>query len=826
MKLLKAAVVFTLGILIGQSLLSASSPGSSALSGIEVIFALLAAIVVIGAAIYTKKYAGISVLLLLALLGIVRGAAGLDSAATFPWNDLPRNEERVTLEGTLLRDPAASNVRTRLRLRIGPAGENEQPGTAYTVDVYTDRLHDRIDGTRRSDDFRYGDRYRFSGRFLISAGATGRGDTAGTIFTPSVELIDAGGGNRLRSTIAGYRSGVSYFLVDSLGGKTGGLAAAMLVGDRTKLLPETVDQFRASGLAHVLAISGLHIAMVGGIVVALSAWAIGRQKQLYLIAPALTVWGYAAMAGLSPSVTRAAIMFTVYMAARLFGRQRSVLPPLALAATVMLAIDPEIISSVSFQLSFAAVLGIALFSARIAAKGSGWIESSHRIPAIVKRSLVGIVYGMSVSLAATVATAPLVAFYFGEIPVWGIPSTLLLVPALPLFIGGSALVAAAGAVISEPAVVVGTIALGTGNYMSFIAETFASLPLGPVDAAGWSVALIAGWYGVLFMVWNRRLVSVKFGRFFRAVRRIDLGRPGEGNVVTYSGKSRHTYAAVVVWVAAVASLAGFVLTDTPSRDLTVTFFETNRGDMILVESPSGTRLLIDGGDKSDIAVRNLESVLPPLDRRIDVLLSTHPDADHLGGLERVVERSDVGTIIDSGVRHDSAIYESWAQMIKGLAGDEDTRVITAQPGVVIALDDDVTLTVLQTSCTMVECSNFNDEGVVARLDFRDVSFLLTGDMTSSAETDLLQTRQRVGATVLKVGHHGSRTSTGTVFLNAVDPALAIITTGIKNQFGHPHDEVLNRLRERMPEEAVYVTRDRGTVTVTTDGERVWVETDR
>ncbi|MCH8910076.1 MAG: ComEC/Rec2 family competence protein [Chloroflexi bacterium] len=820
MKLLKAATVFTLGILVGQTLFSASSSGPS---GLEVAIGLLAAVAVIGAATCARKHVGLAVLLLLALLGIVRGAAGSESAAAFPWSDLPRNEERVTLEGTLLRDPAASNVRTRLRLHVSVA-QDEQSTTAYPVDVYTERLHDRIDATRRSDDFRYGDRYRFSGRFLISTGATGRGDAAGTIFTSSVELIETGGGNGLRSAIAGYRSSVSYFLVDSLGSKTGGLAAAMLVGDRTKLLPETIDDFRASGLAHVLAISGLHIAMVGGIVVALSAWAIGRQKQLYLIAPALAVWGYATMAGLSPSVTRAAIMFTVYMAARLFGRQRSVLPPLALAATVMLAIDPEIISSVSFQLSFAAVLGIALFSARIAAKGSDWIESSRRIPSITKRPLAGIVYGMSVSLAATVATAPLVAFYFGEIPVWGIPSTLLLVPALPLFIGGSVLVAVAGAVIATPIAAVGAIALGIGNYMSFIAETFASLPLGPVDAEGWSIALIAGWYGVLVLMLNRRLVSVKLGRVSDAVRRIFVRRPGARKTVARSRKSRYAYTVVVIWVAAAASFAGSALTDTPSQDLTITFFETNRGDMILVETPSGARLLIDGGDDSDLAVQNLESVLPPLDRRIDVVLSTHPDADHLGGLQRIVERFDVGTIIDSGVPHNSAIYESWTHLIDEFAGDE--RVITALAGVVVALDDDVALTVLQTNCTLVECSNFNDESVVTRLDFRDVSFLLTSDITSSAETDLLLTNQRVKSTVLKVGHHGSRTSTSPVFLDAVDPAVAIVTTGIKNQFGHPHDEVMNRLYEQLPEEAVYVTRDRGTVTVTTDGERVWVRTER
>ena len=109
-------------------------------------------------------------------------------------------------------------------------------------------------------------------------------------------------------------------------------------------------------------------------------------------------------------------MFSVYLAARLLGRQRSVLPPLALAAMIMLAIDPAIVSSISFQLSFAALLGIALLSARFAVRGSDWIQSSVRIPTITKRLLTGVVYGMSVSLAATIATAPLVAFHSGDIP--------------------------------------------------------------------------------------------------------------------------------------------------------------------------------------------------------------------------------------------------------------------------------------------------------------------------------------------------------------------------------------------------------------------------
>jgi competence protein ComEC len=736
-----------------------------------------------------------------------------------PWGDIPRNEERVSLEGTLLSDPSPSKDRTRLRLEVDIKADGSLL-EKYFVDVYPERLHDRAGESRRSDDFRYGDRYRFSGRFILT---TGRDDIAGIVSASSVELVAVNSSGGLRSSIADVRAAISHTLVDSLDAKTGGLAAALLVGDRTKLQPETIANFRTSGLSHVLAISGLHIAMVGGIIMALSAWVLGRQRQLYLVAPFVGVWGYAVLAGLTPSVTRAAIMFAVYLAARLLGRQRSVLPPLALAATVMLAIDPVIIGSISFQLSFAAVLGIALFSARFAARGSDWIQGSARLPGFAKRALTGAVYGASVSLAATIATAPLVAFHFGEIPIWGIPSTLLIVPVLPLFIGGSLLVAAVGTVISQSVGIIALIAQGVGNYMSFIADMFSGLPVGPIEAAGWSISLIIGWYLLVVYVMNRRAIQGRLLRMIGVLRGIALGqKPGQASTISRRPIRRKTlYMVIGIWVVTAVSLVGFVASDSPSGYLAVTFFETTRGDMIFIETPSGARLLIDGGDNPDLAVLNLESVLPPLDRRIDVLLSTHPDADHLGGLERIVERFDVGVIIDSGVRHDSDIYASWLQMI-----EDDDRVRTAQPGLIMALDDEVVLTVLQTGCEIVECSNFNDEGAVARLEYGDVSFLLTGEVTSAGENDLLLTDAPVKSTVLKAGHHGSRTSKTQQFLEAVDPVVVVVTTGIKNQFGHPHDEVMGRLFDRLSEEEVFVTRDRGDVVVSTDGERVWVEVER
>ncbi|MDA1278916.1 MAG: ComEC/Rec2 family competence protein [Chloroflexi bacterium] len=826
MKLLKASIVFTLGIVAGQTM------SQSPLTGTEVIVGLVASLVVVATAIYTRKHVTPALLVLVALLGVFRGATATGYSTAASWSDIPRNEERVTLEGVLFSNPAPANGRTRIRLDVETRAENN---ATYSINVYTGRLHDLTNSSRRSDDFRYGDRYRVSGRFLIRSTASNPGDISGTISTPSVELTGTTGGFALRPFISGFRSNTSYYLVDSLGSRTGGLAAAMLVGDRTKLRPETIEEFRTSGLSHILAISGLHIAMVGGIVLALSVWAIGRRRQLYLAVPLLAVWGYATLAGLTPSVNRAAIMFTVYLAARLFGRQRSVLPPLALAAVIMLAIDPEIIRSISFQLSFAAVLGIALFSARIAARGSEWIEPSRRIPPITKRPLVGMVYGTAVSLAATLATAPLVAFHFGAVPIWGIPSTLMVVPFLPLFIGGSGIVATVGAFVDVPVSAVGIAAHGTGNYMSFVAELFSSLPVGPIIVEGWSKALIAGWYGLLFASLKSRSITTKLRNVWESASQ--FGKETVTNRDQNAGNSpssgtawrrRQGHAAGIIWIAVAASLIAAGVTRADSRELVVTFFETNRGDMILIETPSGARLLVDGGDDPDVAVQNLESVMPPLDRRIDVLLSTHPDADHLGGLERVVERFNIETIIDSGVKHDSAVYESWAALVSknDLNPLAKTKILTAQPDLAITLDRDVRLTVLQTECVVANCTNFNDRGVVARLDYRDVSFLLTGDVTSGGETDLILTDKPVRSTVLKVGHHGSRTSTTVEFLDAVDPALAIVTTGVKNQFGHPHDDVMKRLYDRLPDGAVYVTRDAGTVMVSTDGKRLWVASER
>ena len=807
MKLLRASGAFAFGI--GLERFFASSPTAMEIALIAVAITALVVVSYVG-----RRYFAATLLIAIISLGLIRGGTGVGEQPRIPWEDLPRNEERVTMEGSLLTDPVPSGGRVRLRLQLN---QNETGNHPVFIDAYTERLHDVINGGRRSTDFRYGDAYRVSGRFITTPDRQG---VAGLVSIVGVDLISTGNGNWLRSRISSLRAEISHSLANSLDGKTAGLAAALLVGDRTRLHSDTITEFRASGLSHVLAISGLHIAMVGGLVLAVSVWVLGRQRQVYLIAPGISVWVYAALAGFSPSVTRAAIMFSVYLLARSLGRQRSVLPPLAFAAAVMLALDPSILESISFQLSFAAVLGIALISGRIAGRSGDAIQNSPKLPGFTRRPLIGLAYGAAVSLAATLATAPLVAFHFGEVPIWGLPSTLLVVPVLPVFIGGAAISAIVTSILGSPLSVAGIIPHAVGNYVTFVASFFEGIPVGPVNASGWSMQFIVCWYAVLFVLLNRqRCVSLgrKLLEQFRSSA-VEIVRPG---LPQSPASSRNAVFVGAIWILIAASGLGYVATRPATGELTATFFETNRGDMILVETVSGKRLLVDAGDDPDLAVANLESVLPHVDRKIDVVLSTHPDADHLGGLQRVVEQFDVGTVVDSGVEHDSKIYESWRDFL-----DSDADYVTAVPGMTVRLDSETTITILQTDCLVSRCSNFNDRSVVTRLEYNEISILLTGDITASAEADLIATGERIESTVLKVGHHGSRTSTSSQFLDRVEPALAVVTTGIKNQFGHPHEDVMVRLHDRLADESVYVTRNDGTVTLKTDGERLWVSTGR
>ncbi len=229
--------------------------------------------------------------------------------------------------------------------------------------------------------------------------------------------------------------------------------------------------------------------------------------------------------------------------------------------------------------------------------------------------------------------------------------------------------------------------------------------------------------------------------------------------------------------------------ESPNQTLVVSFLDIGQGDAILIEAPNGNQMLIDGGPNKSV-LRGLGRHLPWYDRFIDVVVATHPDADHVGGLPFVLERFKVGAVLEPGVSSDTATYTWFEREIR----EQNISRVLARRGMKVVLDDDVTFTILYPDRDTVGMET-NEASVIGELEYGSTSFLLTGDASAKIENALVyQDSSRLQATVLKAGHHGSKTSTSQSFLDQVTPQYVVISAGVDNRYGHPHQEVVSRLQ--------------------------------
>ena len=346
----------------------------------------------------------------------------------------------VAAVGRIADDPESTATRVRFELQVSQVllnGESRDVSERWLV--YANPPDDVV-ARREAPFFRYGDAVTVQGMpqepqpidgFDYPAYLAAQGITA-TLFAQETQVTGEGG-TRWRAALYTARQRLADSIERAMPFPESAVATAMLLGKRETLAPELVDKFRGTGAAHLLAISGLHVGVLLAVTSGAAGWLLGRQRPTYLVVAAVAIWLYALTAGASPSALRAAVMGTVYLAALGLGRPSGVLPALALAAAVMTAASPGLIRQVSFQLSFAAVGGIALalamFGVSFNWRGSssaGWI-----------RRTAGWATALAVvSAAASLATWPLVAANFGQVALLGVPVSLLTVPAMAPLAGG------------------------------------------------------------------------------------------------------------------------------------------------------------------------------------------------------------------------------------------------------------------------------------------------------------------------------------------------------------------------------------------------------
>jgi competence protein ComEC len=240
---------------------------------------------------------------------------------------------------------------------------------------------------------------------------------------------------------------------------------------------------------------------------------------------------------------------------------------------------------------------------------------------------------------------------------------------------------------------------------------------------------------------------------------------------------------VIVWI--------FVFFQENGKFLRVEFFDVGQGDAEFIETPRKQQVLIDGGPDMSV-LEKLGKAIPFYDRYIDLVILTHPEADHINGLIEVLKRYDVGAVITAGIIRDTQEYKKWINLLQ----EKNIPVFIAKVGGIIDLGNNININILYPFEDLAgkKIPDTNNSSVVSKLVYGDFEVLFTGDIEKSTENKLVSAGINLNSDILKIAHHGSKTSTTEGFLKAVDALLAIIEVGGNNQYGHPHKEVLERLR--------------------------------
>jgi competence protein ComEC len=557
----------------------------------------------------------------------------------------------------------------------------------------------------------------------------------------------------------------------ALFGRRAPLVDALVIGRTADLDAEVRERYARSGLAHILSISGLHVGFFAAWL-ALALRLMGVPSRARLVLSTLAVLGYCWLIGFPAPALRAGVMLALDGVAR--WRQRVVAPRaiIALAALVVLLADPWAIHSVGAWLSVAAIGAVI------------WADRAISGPGVFKL--------VAPAMAATLVTAPITAFAFGTVAPIGVLANLVAIP-----LGAAAVPGAIFALgLSGVLPTLGAwLAAGAGlalALLDLVAGAAAAIPGGHiVSMPGWPAAL--GWTGVLLAAWW----------------------------LWHTPRHPWVVAARVAFVVAVASWGSLLFRAPRDRDgvLTVHFLDVGQGDAAVLRTPAGHWVLIDGGPRTPQGDAGRRVVLPFLRRLgvsvLSLVVATHGDADHLGGLPAVIEALPARVVLEPGEPLGRPLY---LEFLADVERDAATWH-PARAGDRVELDG-VTFQVLSPdSAWMALPVDVNEHGVVLLVQYGATRLLFQADAGLPVEARL---HGRVGhVDLLKVGHHGSRTATSDAWLEELSPDEAVISVGAHNSYGHPTPEVLERLGRHHIET---LRTDRlGTITFTSDGHRGQLE---
>ena len=602
-----------------------------------------------------------------------------------------------------------------------------------------------------------------------------RQDIHGSAWAKEVEVVDDSIW-KIRDWLSEFRSQWKKALIQAMGEKDGNVLSAMLLGEKSEMDPDTKELYQVSGIGHILAISGLHLSFIG----------IGAYRIFRRMTGSYTAGGivgilllvlYVMMIGFTVSAVRALVMFLFRVGADMTGRHYDPPTALAAAAAAVLLWRPLSLYDGGFWLSFGAVFAMIIV-----------LPIFKGLP----------VQGFWASVSINLTILPVMLFYFFEFPPYSLLLNLFVIPLMSamLFLGllGSAAYAA-----GIPIAVFG---LRICKVILWLYEKCCEIGMGIPGAR-----MIAG---------KPRLWQIAAYYILLAAALVFLRRLRRKEIKKASGMETTGRIRIMPLLALAAGI--FILTFRFGEEgrLSVTILDVGQGDGIFIQGPAGGTYLIDGGS-SDIKKVGQYRIEPFLKSRgvgrLDYVLISHGDSDHMNGVADLIERRKIGIEIGTLVL---PMQEAWDEALCSLADmarQAGIQVAEIGPGQGIQ-EKEAALSCIQPA-KGDEIQPGNEASMVLALSSGEFDMLLSGDVEGKGEEllteRLTKTEQARTWEVLKVAHHGSRNSTSERFLQSVQPAFAIISAGEQNRYGHPHQETLVRLKERGIK--IYSTQDKGAVMI-------------
>lgn len=685
----------------------------------------------------------------------------------------------VTLVGVVAAEPDVRDSYVNLRVRaetlaVGDESPIDAKGVVlvraprYPEFLYGDRIEVRgqLETPPVFDTFSYRDYLARKGVYSLVRWA-------------QIDVLARGQGNPLMALLLRFKRHAQDVIAQILPEPAASLLTGILLGVETGMSPDLVQAFSRTGTSHIIAISGFNMALVSNAIASLSVKLAGRRSAAWFSTMAIAL--YTIFVGASAAVVRAALMSCVRVWGQHFGRQNSAPNALFATALLMTAWNPYTLWDLGFQLSFAATLGLILLADPLTDGFKAmlrwllplnWVEPAVKL---LEEILI-------LTSCAQLTTLPIILYNFNRLSLITLLSNALALPAQNGVMLLGALAMAGGLLWLPLGRVLGWAAWLFLSWTIGVVQWTASFELAEIDLGWVSPALVLIWYALLLGGWWV------------------IKQPAERRKTLWTWVSRQVSGKWAIGVAAIAALLAWgAALALPDGKLHVTFFDVGDGDAVLIETPRGQQILVNGGPVPSRVLAQLGQRLPFWDRRLDLAALTSMEDKHLLGLVSVLQRYRVDGVLQSSAECNSATCTTWQETLQGKALSPQIVPVGTQ----IDLGDGVSLSVLHA------------ESLTLRIDYGSTCFLLAASAAEDAEREMLAQGANLRCDVLQVGDGGSKQASTEAFLEAVTPALAVISCGENQRGTRPAQETLDRLLALGA--TVAQTYDRGGVEVISDG---------